>query len=417
MRVCAQHSHQDPHQFVLPRYVPAITLAETSRADPRSTDSHSSPLPGTNRSGGVGGGGSNSSAKPSRDSPSPSHVRVQSSTPTRVLPTSSKSASNSHSAFTPINAEISAAERQSSPAKSGTSPPHLTNGNNANPRKRAFSERNDESPPARNERVGKHESDSYTFAWQFLQASRFGGFEPVDVSQMPAVEDLMNIDSSTNLALDTNYLPPSDTIHELFAVFFDKWHSILPCLYKKKTMEDIQPGGRLVLEPNTLTYAILALAGYLHPDPAIKSASHVWAEDARRHFDRAVFSGKYSLYSVQGGLYLCLRMFGLGQLSQMWIFLSSIWRMCQPLGLHQIDASSPFKGFLPEPRSEQELEERRRTVWAVYILDRLASIPVPWTMNIVDREFCVNFPAPEETFQNGSMQVRLHSYRLSDAFN
>ena len=200
-------------------------------------------------------------------------------------------------------------------------------------------------------------------------------------------------------------LPSQELMEDLFNLFFEKWHTMLPCLYKKRVLSEIAPGCPLA-QPNTLTFAILALAGYLHPKPGVKYASHKWAALGKECFDRAVMGGKFTRQAVQGGIYLCLRMFGLAQMSEMWMFLSTVWRMCLPLGLHQIDSSAPMvRGFIPEPRNELELEERRRTVWAVYILDRLTGISVPWTMCIVDSEFCVNFPVSEETFQNGSMEV------------
>ena len=98
-------------------------------------------------------------------------------------------------------------------------------------------------------------------------------------------------------------------------------------------------------------------------------------------------------------------MFGHAQMHELWIQLSSVWRMSQPLGLNSIDREGPFTGMLPLAHSEQEVEERRRTIWAVYILDRILSACVPWSMNINDDDFCVNFPAAEEVFQSESMKV------------
>jgi len=287
--------------------------------------------------------------------------------------------------------------------------PNIANGINvySNPRKRSFSSL--ESSPAGGHHIGNINNNSHaveydaTFASQFLQAAQFAGLGPTDVLGLP-VEDPVATEDMPELTDDG--LPPPALMQDLFALFLEKWHSILPCLYKKRVLSDIQPGGPLT-QPNTLTFAILALAGYLHPNLGVKAVSHKWAALGKTCFDLSVLEGRFTMQAVQGGIYLCLRMFGLAQMSQMWIFLGSVWRMCLPLGFHHIDSNSfsYHKGFLPEPRSELEIEERRRTVWAVYILDRLASTSVPWTMCVVDSEFCVNFPASEEVFQNGSMEV------------
>ncbi|KAF8540695.1 hypothetical protein BDD12DRAFT_804349 [Trichophaea hybrida] len=314
--------------------------------------------------------------------------------------------------FTPVNAEVGGVRsaRPSPPSTSTTRlSPNLANGINvySNPRKRSFSSL-ESSPATGVHHIGNSNSNSHpveydaTFAVHFLQASQFAGLGHNDVLGL-SPEDSVAPEDMPELTDDA--LPPPALMQELFNLFLEKWHSILPCLYKKRVLSDIVPGGPLT-QPNTLTFAILALAGYLHPNPGVKVASHKWALLGKECFDRSVLEGRFSMQAVQGGIYLCLRMFGLAQMSQIWIFLGSVWRMCLPLGFHHIDSNtfSHHRGFLPEPRSELEIEERRRTVWAVYILDRLASISVPWTMCVVDSEFCVNFPVSEEVFQNGSME-------------
>lgn len=314
--------------------------------------------------------------------------------------------------------------RSAQPSPPGRLSPHLANGN-TNTRKRSFSSLNS-SPSASHyasHGISHHHnnnnhlrnltgnSDATRFASQFLQASPFVGFE-FDASSPAIVIETMSQDDMPDLTEEG--LPLQPLIKELFTLFFDKWHSMLPCLYKKRILSEIAPGGPLT-RPNTLTFAILALAGYLHPNPGVKYASHKWAALGKECFDHAVLGGKFTMQAVQGGIYLCLRMFGLAQMSEMWMFLGMVWRMCLPLGFHQIDSSLPaqLRGFIPEPRNELELEERRRTVWAVYILDRLTGISVPWTMCVVDSEFCVNFPVSEEIFQNGSMEACTPKIRYS----
>ncbi|KAF8254131.1 hypothetical protein K440DRAFT_639900 [Wilcoxina mikolae CBS 423.85] len=362
--------------------------------------------------------------RPSSSHDSPSIAPCgNSSTPSLVVPNINRPSSSTITGgsgggggpgggFTPVNAEVGGVRsaRPSPPSTATTRlSPNLANGINvySNPRKRSFSSL-ESSPATGVHHVGNSNSNSHpveydaTFAVHFLQASQFAGLGHIDIPGL-SPEDSVAPEDMPELTDDA--LPPEALMQELFNLFLEKWHSILPCLYKKRVLADIIPGGPLT-QPNTLTFAILALAGYLHPNPGVKAASHKWALLGKECFDRSVLEGRFSMQAVQGGIYLCLRMFGLAQMSQMWIFLGSVWRMCLPLGFHHIDSNtfSYHRGFLPEPRSELEIEERRRTVWAVYILDRLASISVPWTMCVVDSEFCVNFPVSEEVFQNGSME-------------
>jgi hypothetical protein len=244
------------------------------------------------------------------------------------------------------------------------------------------------------------------FAAQFLQSSPFIGLNPIDFSNFIDQDETNGNtpEPAQALQLDAQELPSSATMMELFNLFFQKIHPLLPCLYRKSVMADLSSGD--LTKPNALTYSILSIAAYIHQDPAIKAASERWHTLAKEHFNSAVVNGRFSLRCVQAGIYTSLRLYGTAKISEGWIFFSSVWRMCLPLGLHTLDSSrGAFPGFLPHPRSEQDLEERRRAIWAVYIFDRLSSYAVGWPMCVNDREFCVNFPAPEETFQSGSIEV------------
>lgn len=340
-------------------------------------------------------------------------------TPSLTVPTvhrptpSSTSGTGGGGGFTPVNADATGARVSPTFASSRLSP-NLTNGSTTfNPRKRSFSSLDSSpdvsaraiNPPSHTTHV---ECDATQFATQFLQASPFVGLAQIDTSHLLAGDDAVT-DEMPELSDDG--LPSPELMKVLFNLFFEKWHTILPFLYKKRVMEDIASKGPLT-RPNTLTFAILALSGYLHPDAGVKAASSYWATLGKACFDRAVSEGQFTMHAVQGGIYLCLRMFGLSQMSQMWIFLGSVWRMCSPLGLDRIDSNSAFRGFLPDPRNELEIEERRRTVWAIFILDRLSTTSVPWPVCIDDSQFNVNFPVSEDVFQSGSLEVFIFRSQL-----
>ena len=348
---------------------------------------------------------------PAAHDPPPIAIRGTSTTPSLTVPTvhrptpSATSGTGGGGGFTPVNADAAGARVSPTFASSRLSP-HLTNGSTFNPRKRSFSSLDSSpdvgaravNPPSHTTHV---ECDATQFATQFLQASPFVGLGQIDAAHLLAGDDAVT-DEMPELSEDG--LPSPELMKALFNLFFDKWHTILPFLYKRRVLEDIASKGPLT-RPNTLTFAILALAGYLHPDAGVKEASSYWATRGKACFDRAVTEGQFTMHTVQGGIYLCLRMFGLAQMSQMWIFLGSVWRMCSPLGFDRIDSNSAFRGFLPDPRNELEIEERRRTVWAIFILDRLATTSVPWPVCIDDSQFNVNFPVSEEVFQSGSLEV------------
>lgn len=201
-------------------------------------------------------------------------------------------------------------------------------------------------------------------------------------------------------------LPPPEALVELVGLFFAQIHPFVPCLYRKQVFADIAPGGPLS-KPCALTYSMMALAAYIHPDPALHERSIRWHAAAKRGFDLAVTRGQYSLHNVQASIYICLYGFVTSEMSELWVFLAKAYRMCNPLGLHQIDSPrrNRFTGFLPHPKSEQDLEERRRAAWGIYVLNSFLSYSTGWPLLINDRDFCVNFPVDEEVFQSGEIEV------------
>jgi hypothetical protein len=61
-------------------------------------------------------------------------------------------------------------------------------------------------------------------------------------------------------------------------------------------------------------------------------------------------------------------------------------RLSQMLGLHRLDDENfhEKKNIMPPPKDWIELEERRRTFWAVFYGDRWASSGTGWPMIIDD---------------------------------
>lgn len=70
------------------------------------------------------------------------------------------------------------------------------------------------------------------------------------------------------------------------------------------------------------------------------------------------------------------------------------------IGLHRLDgAGLDVKQCLPPPRDWTEREERRRTFWMAFCLDRFASIGTGWPMTVDEKDIHTNLPAPDEAFE------------------
>ena len=83
-----------------------------------------------------------------------------------------------------------------------------------------------------------------------------------------------------------------------------------------------------------------------------------------------------------------------------WMSVGRAARMVLMMGLNRIDgAGLDVKQSLPPPKDWTEREERRRTFWIAYCVDRYASIGTGWPMAIDEKDVS----APRKT----SLVIRL----------
>lgn len=73
-----------------------------------------------------------------------------------------------------------------------------------------------------------------------------------------------------------------------------------------------------------------------------------------------------------------------------WASSGRATRLCQMLGLHRLDGVGlDVKKTLTPPRDWTELEERRRTFWMAYCVDRYASVGTGWPTVIDEKDVSI----------------------------
>ncbi|KAL7273131.1 hypothetical protein RUND412_004028 [Rhizina undulata] len=268
------------------------------------------------------------------------------------------------------------------------------------------------TPPAND----VYPADENLFARQFFQTSQFAGFRSMEFTEMhrrelcqikPSMEGLDN----GHIMNGRNTIPKVFAILEMVNVFFEHIHPLLPCLHESNILASIRPGGYLT-KPNALTFAILAISAQVHPDNNFRPRAKKWYALAKNHFHESESGGQYTLHNVQAGIYICLYAYLNADYRELWFFIAKVYRMACVLGLSHIDSSrqSAFSVlyYLPHPKSEQDLEERRRAFWGIYVLDRYISLGYDWAMAISDRDIFVNFPIRDDVFQSGEIKRMSH---------
>lgn len=82
-----------------------------------------------------------------------------------------------------------------------------------------------------------------------------------------------------------------------------------------------------------------------------------------------------------------------------WMSSGRASRMAQMMGLSRLDTSGlQVKQCLSPARDWTEEEERRRTFWAVFCVDRYSSIGTGWPMSIEELDIQTKMPGSEQAF-------------------
>ncbi|KIS70386.1 uncharacterized protein UMAG_01556 [Mycosarcoma maydis] len=165
-------------------------------------------------------------------------------------------------------------------------------------------------------------------------------------------------------------LPDRDLIQDLFDVFFQQLHPIMPIVHRPSLERDLATG-RADKDSafRGFVFTILAIASRFSHDPRVLADSGD-PDTAGDHFAAAsrLYHQVYaaSLINVQVMVLTATFMHGAIGPGASWTVLGVAIRALQDIGLHQEKAYRGFSAF------EQEL--RRRVFWGAFILDCIFSI-------------------------------------------
>lgn len=201
-------------------------------------------------------------------------------------------------------------------------------------------------------------------------------------------------------------LPEQVLVLELTEIFFSRFSYYLPLLHKSTFLAKVQ-SQQLHDQAPELLYAVITIAAKTHPDYSVRALGNDWFHEALSLCEKAQRDPRPTLHNIQAACLLLFYAWSFGEYSTGWILLGNAWRQACYLGFNHMDAEHKrLPGFAPEPQSHFEVEERRRTVWMLFIMDRQMSIPCGWPHAIDDRQFMVNLPINDDVFQMEDPLVR-----------
>lgn len=228
--------------------------------------------------------------------------------------------------------------------------------------------------------------------------------DPLDMLNPANIPDVHPDDASSweliGLGLDEP-LPNQDVIDELNEIYFNKVHPSIVMIHRARyyAAMNLAPHMR---PPVCLRYAMWASAASLSSTYEAM-AEHFYAR-ARKYMHqdemRGHGEGMITVSHAQTWVLLGTYEFKLMCFPRAWMSAGRACRMTLMMGLHRLDgAGLDVKQCLPPPKDWTEREERRRTFWASFCIDRYASIGTGWPMVVDERDIVTTLPSDEDSYQ------------------
>lgn len=201
-------------------------------------------------------------------------------------------------------------------------------------------------------------------------------------------------------------LPTQDVVNELNQVYFEKVHPSLPVIHQPRyyAAMNLAPHMR---PPICLRYAMWSCAASV-TDKYQALTEHFYHR-ARKYIQQDEMKGHgeamITIAHVQTWLLIATHEFKLMYFPRAWASAGRASRLATMMGLHRLDGQGlDVKQCLPPPRDWTEREERRRTFWMCFCVDRYSSIGTGWPMMIEEVDILTNLPGDEESYATNKAQ-------------
>lgn len=195
----------------------------------------------------------------------------------------------------------------------------------------------------------------------------------------------------------TGFPIPPLTRADLDQLFFDRSNTFLPIIQQYRYFQRSRPGptspSHLCLQSAVWTMAAALSSQFQHLRDALyhdtlEKLGHTPAEDDASRLEHA-----------QAWILVAIYEFMQAPFQRAWISVGRAIRLVQLMRLNEIDKVSDLE---VDPEAFIEKEERRRTFWMAFCLDRCSCVleGLPLTLN--EQEISTRLPSSEEVFQSGT---------------
>lgn len=207
----------------------------------------------------------------------------------------------------------------------------------------------------------------------------------------------------------TALLPPYDLLYALVDLFFKHINVWLPLLDRKTTLDRLFGAGPLEEADRILLHAIVAVTLRFSRDPRLTPDSRQQYHSLSKQRVQLFALNNSSVRSLQALAILALDVTGDGNGPPGWNLISLASRSVVQLGL-AVEATSTLTAsmfpsistlraaVLPEAKTWIEDEERRRLFWAVYLVDRYATVATAFDFALDEKEIARRLPCRDDLF-------------------
>lgn len=204
-------------------------------------------------------------------------------------------------------------------------------------------------------------------------------------------------------------LPPYDLLYALVDLYFKHVNIWLPLLDRKTTLDTLFGPSPLDEADRVLLHALVATALRFSTDPRLTPESRQHYHDTSKQRVQLFGLENSNVRASQALVILALDVTGTTNDPPAWNLLALISRSMVQLGLAVESTSSlatPLYpsiatlrvSVLPEPKSWIEDEERRRLFWAIFLLDRYATIATAFEFALDEKEVDRRLPCRDDLF-------------------
>ncbi|KAF1738189.1 hypothetical protein CRV24_000111 [Beauveria bassiana] len=204
-------------------------------------------------------------------------------------------------------------------------------------------------------------------------------------------------------------LPSKERVLEMVNSFFSAQHHLLPSVHRASFVARLSKD-MTGLSSGPFLWVILALYCSCDKSEAMQRQYCRWMQIAHSKLEpiSTTHVGSNTTNMLQASVWMVFDAYCRGEVTDAWLLLGRTAQLLSVLGLDRIDSKHRTPRMKAELNScsDIEVEERRKCIWCLALLDRVIVSINGLALSIDDRFFHVDFPLPELEFQEAENSLK-----------